>query len=472
MIAATKFNGKKVAVFGLGRTGLACIAALEEGGAQVWAWDDNEAAIVKGRADGLPIVDLREADFSQLDSYVLSPGVPLTHPQPHWSVDKAHAGGVEIIGDTEVFARQVVGTGAKIVAITGTNGKSTTTALIGHVLRQNGLDAEVGGNIGTAVFLLNPPTPEKVYVLELSSYQLDLTPSLQADVAVLMNLSPDHIDRHGNMENYAAVKEKIFAGQGASGVSVISVDDDWCRAIADKLTISTKRQISVEQKLPDGVSASDGVLVDASDAGVKIDLSDMRALKGRHNWQNACAAYCVGVALGLDADEIETAMHSFAGLVHRMEEVGRMNNVVFINDSKGTNADAAARALATFDNIYWIAGGRSKLGGIKELAPYFSQIKRAYLIGEAAPDFAATLEGKVPFEICQTLERAVKAAANDALSDALGDELNKVGKAPVVLLSPACSSFDQYAGFDARGDEFRSLVGKLDGIEPTRGVAA
>ncbi|VAW00544.1 UDP-N-acetylmuramoylalanine--D-glutamate ligase [hydrothermal vent metagenome] len=461
MIAATKFAGKKIAVFGLGRTGLACIAALEAGGAQVWAWDDNKVAIDKGRKDGLPIVDLREADFSQLDSYVLSPGVPLTHPQPHWSVEKAKQAGVEIVGDTEIFARQIAGTGAKIVAITGTNGKSTTTALIGHVLKENGLDAEIGGNIGTAVFLLSPPTPQKIYVLELSSYQLDLTPGLKADVALLMNLSPDHIDRHGSMENYAAVKARIFAGQSEKDVAVISVDDDWCRAIAAGLPEKNRREISVEQVLDTGVSAPDGVL---RDGATRIDLSGMRSLKGKHNWQNACAAYSVGVALGLEARAIEQAMASFGGLVHRMEEVGRIGDVGFINDSKGTNADAAGRALATFNPIYWIAGGRSKEGGIEELAVYFDRVRRAYLIGEAAPDFAKTLDGKVAFEICGTMERAVGAAARDALNE--GD------KAAVVLLSPACASFDQYPSFEVRGNEFRALVARLDGIELTRGVAA
>ncbi len=461
MIAATSFKGRKVGVFGLGRTGLACIAALEKGGAEVWAWDDNEAAIVKGRAAGLPIVDLRDADFSQLDSYVLSPGVPLTHPKPHWSVDRANAAGVEIIGDTEIFAREIAGTGAKILAITGTNGKSTTTVLVGHVLRQCGLDAEIGGNIGTAVFLLDPPTSEKIYVLEFSSYQLDLTPGLRADVAVLMNLSPDHIDRHGSMENYAAVKEKIFAGQSDNDVSVVSLDDDWCRAIAARIPARRLRGISVENRLENGVSALEGVLIDGS---LRIDLGDMRSLKGKHNWQNACAAYCVGIALGLAASDIEKAMHSFGGLVHRMEEVGRVGDVLFINDSKGTNVDATARALATFEPVYWIAGGRSKEGGIEELAPYFDRVKRAYLIGEAADDFAATLEGKVRFDMCGTLDRAVAAAAVDALNDGYENA--------AVLLSPACSSFDQYSGFDVRGEDFRALVTKLDGIELTRGVAA
>jgi len=459
MIAATKFKDKKVGVFGLGRTGYACIAALEQGGAKVWAWDDNEAAVEKGRADGLPIVDLRQADFSQLDSYVLSPGVPLTHPVPHWSVDKAHGAGVEIIGDTEIFVREIAGTGAKIVAITGTNGKSTTTALIDHVLSVGGLDAQVGGNIGTAVFLLDPPTNEKVYVLEFSSYQLDLTPSLQADVAVLLNLSPDHLDRHGTMENYAGVKAGIFAGQGKSDVAIVGVDDHWCADIAAALPDENKILFSVERSLDQGVSAPEGILRDGS---TSIDLGQMRSLKGKHNWQNACAAYCVGKAMGLENDIIERAMHSFGGLVHRMEEIGRIDDVLFINDSKGTNVDAAAKALATFETIYWIAGGRSKQGGIVELEPYFDQVKRAYLIGEAADDFAATLDGKVPFEMCGKLETAVRSATRDSLENQ---------EDAVVLLSPACASFDQYSGFEARGDDFRQIVASLEGIELNKGGA-
>ncbi len=461
MIAATTFNNKKVAVFGLGRTGLTVIEALQKGGADVWAFDDNAAACEKARANGLPIVDLHEADFSQLDSYVLSPGVPLTHPKPHWSVEKAKAAGVEIIGDTEVFVRQVAGTGAKIVGITGTNGKSTTTALIGHVLKSGGLDAEIGGNIGTAVFLLSPPTKNKIYVLEFSSYQLDLTPSLKPDVAVLMNLSPDHLDRHGSMENYAGVKAKIFALQSGRDVGVVGVDDDWCRAIAGQLSGHEIVEISVERYIENGVSALDGFLKSGDE---RIDLNGMHGLRGNHNWQNACAAFAVGRALGLSVDAIEIGMKSFAGLVHRMEMVGQIGNVLFVNDSKGTNADAAGHALATFENIYWIAGGRSKQDGIEPLRQYFPKISQAYLIGESARSFANTLDGVVKYEVCNTLEIAVAHAARDAAS--------KVGEQGVVLLSPACASFDQFLNFEVRGDIFRGLVSDLEGIELTKGVAA
>lgn len=461
MIAADKFCGKTVGVFGLGRTGLAVVEALQAGGANVWAFDDSERACESAAAAGVPIVDLQVADFAQMDSYVLSPGVPLTHPKPHWSVEKARAAGVEIIGDTEVFVRQIAGTKARLVAITGTNGKSTTTALIGHVLSQCGFDVEVGGNIGTAVFLLGPPVAGKIYVLEMSSYQIDLTPSLHADVAVLMNVSPDHIDRHGTFENYAAVKARIFAHQAAQDTAVISVDDAICRQIAEGLYGARVVKISVEQKLADGVSAIDGVLRSGDDV---IDLGDMAGLRGKHNWQNACATFATGRAFGLVAGDMAQAMASFTGLVHRMEQVGRIDKVVFVNDSKATNADASAHALATFEPIYWIAGGRSKQGGIESLRRFFPRIARAYLIGEAADDFAATLDGEVPVEMCHTLDVAVARAARDARKERAGE--------PVVLLSPACASFDQYASFDVRGDAFRELVADLDGIELVKGVAA
>ena len=460
MFAATTFTGRKVGVFGLGRTGLAVIGALEAGGADVFAFDDNAEAVEKCASEGLPVHDLKALDFAGLDALVLSPGVPLTHPEPHWSVKKARAAGVEIIGDTEVFVREVAGSGAKIVAITGTNGKSTTTALIGHVLGDAGLDVEIGGNIGTAVFLLGAPHPGKIYVLELSSYQLDLTPGLKADVAILMNLSRDHIDRHGSMENYAAVKAKVFARQGPGDVAVVSVDDAWCQAIADRLDGGQQVvRMSVEHEEPGGVSAPGGILRAGGD---EIDLNDMGALRGRHNWQNACAAYGAGRALGLDAGQIKKGLEGFTGLVHRLEEVGRIGAVTFINDSKATNADAAGRALAAFDNIYWIAGGRAKEGGIEELRPWFSHVARAYLIGEAAGDFARTLAGHVEYEMCGTLEKALESAARDAAGSSEA----------VVLLSPACASFDQYASFAERGDVFRALVAGREGIELVKGVAA
>ncbi|MGE0212068.1 MAG: UDP-N-acetylmuramoyl-L-alanine--D-glutamate ligase [Parvibaculaceae bacterium] len=464
MFPARHFSGRTVAVFGLARSGLVCAQALVAGGARVIAWDDSAAALATARGAGLPVSDLREVDFSTLDALMLSPGVPLTHPSPHWTVQRATAAGIEIIGDTEVFCREIEGSGARLVAITGTNGKSTTTALTGHVLRSAGLDAETGGNIGTAVFLLSAPHAGRVYVLEMSSYQIDLTPSLKPDAGVLLNLAPDHLDRHGTMEHYAEVKARLFARQTASDTAVIGIDDKWSAAIAGDVRGQARLvPVSVQRSLEDGVSASGGVLEDRRGGRViaSIDLKGMRALRGRHNWQNACAAYAAASALGMTAEAIAAGMTTFPGLAHRMEEVGRLGPILFVNDSKATNADAAARALSSFDPIYWILGGRAKSDGIDALAPYFPRIARAYLVGEAATSFARVLDGKAKWSDCGTIERAVAAAAKDAEAESRKDA--------VVLLSPACASFDQYPNFEVRGEVFCEAVKALAGIRYTRG---
>ena len=456
MFPATRFKGRRIAVLGLARSGLASAQALQAGGAEIAAWDDGEEARREAAAAGIPLRDLSQADFSAFTALVLSPGIPLTHPRPHWSVDKAHAAGIEVIGDTEIFIREIAGTGSRLVAITGTNGKSTTTALTGHVLRSAGLDAHVGGNIGTAVFQLPPPESGRVYVLELSSYQIDLTPGLKPDAAILMNLTPDHLDRHGDMAGYAAVKAKIFARQSTGDVAICSVDDDWSAAIAAALPSgATHRPFSVLRRLDDGISAPDGVLQDCrkGEAQVQLDLRDLNALRGRHNWQNACAAYGAGRAMGVSADAIAEGFRSFPGLAHRMEEVARLGNVIFVIDSKATNADAAEKALLSFDTIYWIAGGLMKAGGIEPLRPLFGRIVRAYLIGRDAPALAETLEGITPYRICGTIEQATEAAARDAR--------NEQRDSAVVLLSPACASFDQFPNFEVRGDAFRKAVKDL-----------
>jgi UDP-N-acetylmuramoylalanine--D-glutamate ligase len=453
MLAARQFNNKAVAVFGLARSGISCALALQAGGARVLAWDDAEASVEKARAEGVAVSNLHMADFTTLDALVLSPGVPLTHPEPHWTVHKAKSAGIEIIGDTEVFLREVRGLGAKIVAVTGTNGKSTTTALIGHVLKSAGLDVEVGGNIGLAVFNLGPPVAGRIYVLELSSFQIDLMPGLKPDVGILTNITPDHLDRHGDMAHYAEVKGRMFTLQGQGDTALIGVDDSWSAAIAARATRADVRPVSVVQALDDGISAPDGVLRDRRKGtlAAEIDLRGMAALRGRHNWQNAAMAYGVAVSLGVGPRVIADAMQRFPGLAHRMQQIATVNSVPYINDSKATNADAAEKALASYDQILWIAGGIAKSGGIEALEPYFPRIRRAYLIGVAAPDFAAALQGRVDFEIVGTLENAVQAAARDAKS---GD---------VVLLSPACASFDQYRNFELRGDAFAGFVRQLPG---------
>jgi UDP-N-acetylmuramoylalanine--D-glutamate ligase len=460
---ASTFRGKKVAVFGLARSGNAMIEALRQGGAEIHAWDDAGPSVEKARAAGFPVSDLHALDFSGLDALILSPGVPLTHPEPHWTVRKARHAGIEIIGDTEVFGREAAAAGAKIVAITGTNGKSTTTALTGHLFKAAGHDCDVGGNIGTAVFLMRQPVKDRVYVLELSSFQIDLMPGLHPHAAILTNITPDHLDRHGNMENYAAVKARIFAKQSAGDTALCGVDDEWCATIASGIRGGADlRMVSVLRPLTDGISAHDGILRDMR-GGIeqaRIDLRAMPALRGAHNWQNACMAYGAARALGVAVADIDAGMNSFPGLAHRMQQVATLDSIAFVNDSKATNADAAEKALSSFDTIYWIAGGIAKSGGIAPLKQYFPKIAKSYLIGQASDDFAATL-GQRPFEKCGTLENAVAAAARDAAMDGR--------KGAVVLLSPACASFDQYPNFEVRGDAFVKAVAALPNVQMISG---
>ncbi|MGE4248952.1 MAG: UDP-N-acetylmuramoyl-L-alanine--D-glutamate ligase [Parvibaculaceae bacterium] len=462
MFPARTFANKTVGVFGLARSGTACAEALRLGGARVFAWDDDAQSVEKARQEGLAIGDLRAADFSTLDSLVLSPGVPLTHPKPHWTVEKAKAAGIEIIGDTEIFQREITGSGARLVAITGTNGKSTTTALAGHLFAAAGRDVDVGGNIGKAVFLLRQPVRDRVYVLELSSFQIDLMPSLKPDAGILTNITPDHLDRHGTIENYVAVKARLFAKQTAGDTAIIGVDESWGEEIVKGLDTGARLlPVSVERALDDGLSAPDGVLKERRGGKelATLDLRRLPALKGRHNWQNAAMAYAAGRALGLGLADVERGLMTFGGLAHRMQEIGRLNGVAFINDSKATNADAAAKALASFDEIYWIAGGIAKAGGIMPLASFFPKIRRAYLIGEAADEFARTIGDRAPVIKTETLDRAVEAAARDAAKE------GRPGA--VVLLSPACASFDHYRNFEVRGDAFVKAVAALPGIRMT-----
>jgi UDP-N-acetylmuramoylalanine--D-glutamate ligase len=460
MFAASTFKDKRVAMFGLARSGISCALALQEGGATVYAWDDSEPAQDKARVDGVTVTNLHTVDFKSLHALVLSPGVPLTHPEPHWTVVKAKAAGVEIIGDTEVFARQVQDTGAKIIAITGTNGKSTTTALIGHVLKQAGLDVDVGGNIGNAVFNLRSPARGLHYVLELSSFQIDLMPGLSPDIGILTNLTPDHLDRHGDMDHYASVKARMFAKQRDGQTALVGVDDTWGVAIADSLHNGADlRRISVVNNLRDGICAPDGILRDMRNGETiaQLDLRDLPALRGRHNWQNACMAYGAATALGVSIPNILKAMQSFPGLAHRMQKVAELGNVSFVNDSKATNADAAEKALTSYDNVFWIAGGLAKAGGIESLRPYLGRVKKAYLIGVSAPELSKELDGDVAIVMADTIARAVQLAAADASASGLPNA--------TVLLSPACASFDQYKNFEVRGDDFVNVVSRLPNIK-------
>jgi UDP-N-acetylmuramoylalanine--D-glutamate ligase len=466
MTPATSFRARRVAVFGLGGSGLASAKALAAGGAAMVCDDDGPARREAARAQGLEVADLRAADWSGFDALLLSPGVPLTHPAPHWSVCKARAHGIEVIGDIEVFVRErrARAPESPFVAVTGTNGKSTTTALIAHLLRAAGRRVALGGNIGTPALALDPPEPGLFHVLEVSSYQIDLAPSLAPSVGVLLNVAEDHLDRHGTMERYAAVKARVPA---AAETAVIGVDDDHGAGLAERLENRGRSviRISMSRALPHGVFYAGGLLHLARNGAVAatLRLDGIGALRGLHNAQNAAAAFATLHALGVEAAAVAEGLRSFPGLAHRMEEVGRLGRVLFINDSKATNADAAARALASFDSIYWIAGGRAKTGGISSLAPFFAKIRRAYLIGEAADGFAATLGGAVPHVLSRDLATALRDAARDAAASGEAE--------PVVLLSPACASFDQFENFEARGDAFRALVRALDGVA-AKGAAA
>jgi UDP-N-acetylmuramoylalanine--D-glutamate ligase len=463
MIAARAFANKTVAVFGLARTGLGAVRSLVAGGTTVIAWDDSSTARDLGGQEGAQIMPWREWPWEKITALVLSPGVPLTHPKPHGVVEHANNARVPVIGDVELFAREVrlnpdLPGKSPVIAITGTNGKSTTTALVGHILNQCGFDAQIGGNIGKSVLELASPSAKTIYVLEMSSFQIDLAPGLVPDVALLSNLSPDHIDRHGSMGNYAAIKARLMRQTAKDGQVAIGVDDGYSSAIFTQASAAGGAQahpVSVGKVLGRGIFVVDGALYDAL-GGRPFKVMDMAAathLPGAHNWQNAALAYGAVRPFVSDSKKIATAIASFPGLAHRMEDVGHIGRTVFINDSKATNADATARALAVYPDIFWIAGGKPKDGGIASLASFFPRIRKAYLIGEAANQFARTLDGKALYEMSGTLDAAVTSAAADAAASA--------SEAPVVLLSPACASYDQFKDFEQRGDAFRGLVAKL-----------
>jgi UDP-N-acetylmuramoylalanine--D-glutamate ligase len=464
MTPVSSFAGKTVALFGLGGSGLVSAQALNAGGARVVAFDDSAAALGKAAAAGIETADLRSLDWSAVAALVLAPGVPLTHPEPHWSVRLAQAAGVEVIGDIELFCRERrrLAPNAPFIAITGTNGKSTTTALIAHILRSAGKDVQMGGNIGTAILSLEPPADDRFHVIECSSYQIDLAPSIDPSVGILINLSPDHLDRHGTMEHYAEVKARMVAN---AAVALIGIDDAFSDAIGRGLSgkdrpyaipVSASREPAWGYFVRGTQVVSRAYGKSAEQAEVLGDLVGIGSLRGRHNAQNAAFACGAAWHSGLTPEEIAQGLRSFPGLAHRMEQIGHQGRVLFVNDSKATNADSSAQALVCFNDIFWIAGGKAKAGGIVPLAPSFPRIRKAYLIGEAAADFARTLDGQMEYEMAGTLDRAVAASARDAAASQAAE--------PVVLLSPACASFDQYPNFEVRGTAFRDLVLALPGL--------
>ncbi len=461
MIALTHTRGQTWAVFGLARSGLATARALLAGGAEVRVWDDTEASRAAAAVAGFQPMQLHEGALVGCAGLALAPGVPLTHPVPNQVVANAQRAGVAIVGDIELLLRELK---PAVYGITGTNGKSTTTALLSHMLKAAGRSIAMGGNIGQAVLELPrfDSAADGAYVIEMSSFQIDLTPGWRARIALLLNITPDHLDRHGSMENYAAIKARIFAGQAAGDTAVIGVDDDYCRAIhAQLVKDNTGRSIvpvSIREILPQGVSALNGQLYEN---GKPVFALDFPALPGAHNGQNIAAAFAAARAAGLDAETIRAGIASFPGLKHRLQRVGSIDGIACINDSKATNADSTEKALAAFENVYWIAGGKAKEGGISSLKALFPRIRRASLIGEAAQDFAATL-GNVPHALCGTLDKAL----DDALAAARQDRIQDA----VVLLSPACASYDQFKSFEHRGDEFIRLVQERGASE--QGAAA
>jgi UDP-N-acetylmuramoylalanine--D-glutamate ligase len=450
-------GGLPVAVLGLGKSGMATALALKHSGVEVAAWDDQPAGREAAAAQDIDLVDLNAADLGAMSLLAMSPGIPLYFPKPHPVALKARAAGLPIVGDIELLYRAEPE--ARYVGITGTNGKSTTTALIGHILSEAGIRIAVGGNLGTPVLTFPALGLGGVYVLEMSSYQLDLADTLSFDAAILLNITPDHLDRHGGMDGYIAAKERIFAHQAGAKAAIVGVDSAASRGVADRLAAQGHARlipISVGAPAPNGVSVIDGWLIDDMDGdGVcEIDLKTIRRLPGSHNWQNAAAAWAAARVSGVEKAVIASALRSFPGLVHRQQLVRTIGSVSFVDDSKATNVDAAEKALAAYDRIYWIAGGRAKEGGIDALAPFMDKVVHAFLVGEAADMFAGWIAGKAPATIVGTIDRAVAEANAMAQADP---------RASTVLLSPACASFDQFPNFEVRGRFFAAAVDALPG---------
>ncbi len=461
MIPVQGYAGAKVAVLGLGRSGLAAAKALQAGGAEALCWDDSPEARATAESGGLTLFDLNRANaWDDVAALIVSPGIPHLYPAPNKLIARAMEAGVPVDNDISLFFRSFATyewdqfeKTPKVVAVTGSNGKSTTSALIAHVLTHAGRDVQLAGNIGRGVLDIDPATDGSVVVLELSSYQTDLARALTPDIAVFTNLSPDHLDRHGGIGGYFAAKRRLFA-EGGPDRAVIGVDEPEGVYLAGQMaegpTDDRVIRVSVDRKLSGPgwqVFARKGFLSEWRKGRQvsSVDLRKVRALPGQHNHQNACAAYAVARTLGIAPKVVAAAFDTFQGLPHRSQVVGEADGVLYVNDSKATNVDAAAAALQAFEHIRWIAGGLGKDGGINDLAPHLSHVAKAYLIGHSARDFALQL-GDTPHEMCGDMATAVARATDDAQP---GD---------VVLLAPAAASFDQYPDFEARGEDFMRAV--------------
>ena len=467
MIHLRGIEGQTFAVMGLGGSGLAAVEALAAAGARVHAWDDDGARRKAAEAKGIALSDPAGGGWEGTQALVLSPGIPHTYPAPHPVAASARDAGVPIICDIELLAR--AGSKARFVGITGTNGKSTVTALIGHIFEIAGRRAAIGGNLGPAALGLNDPGPGGVFVLELSSYQIERIATAVFDIAVLINISPDHLDRHGGIDGYVAAKEGLFDLTRPGAVAVIGTDDAHCQAIEERLAARGDLAlvpISGRSPVPGGVWVEDGHVLDGRAGTTRLiaDLSQAPKLPGSHNAQNAAAAAAVALSAGISPRHVAKGLATYPGLPHRQETVRRIGAVTYVNDSKATNPDAALRAIACYPQIYWIAGGRAKDGGFAELTrargTELTRVRHAFLIGEAADDIAAALDGAIPHSHAATLEAAVADAHHMAQTAARGRTSGNGG--PVVLLSPACASFDQFSDFAARGDAFRKAVATLE----------
>lgn len=464
MIPVSGVDGKRVAVLGLGRSGLSAARALRAGGAEVLAWDDGAMGRSAAEAEGVGIVDLsRTGALEGVDMLITSPGIPHLYPAPHKVIAAAHEAGVPVDNDIGLFFRslglsewQDLDTPPRVIAVTGSNGKSTTAALIAHLLAENGTPVQLAGNIGRGVLDIDPPVDGEVIVLELSSYQTELARALTPDVAVFTNLSPDHLDRHGGLGGYFAAKRRLFA-EGGPDRAVIGVDEPEGAFLAGQMSEGPGDgrliRVSVARKLAGPgwhVFARKGFLAEWRKGRqvASIDLRDVAGLPGVHNHQNACCAYAAVRTLALSPRGVEKSFHSFKGLPHRSQRVAEIGGVIFVNDSKATNVDAAAKALAAFGNVRWICGGLEKEGGLEALKPALGSVVKAYVIGRDAAEFAMKI-GEVEAEICTSMAVAVARAAAEA----------KPGE--VVLLAPAAASFDQYDNFEKRGEDFVAQVESL-----------
>ncbi|MEM8655770.1 MAG: UDP-N-acetylmuramoyl-L-alanine--D-glutamate ligase [Pseudomonadota bacterium] len=460
MIPVQGLSGARVAVLGLGRSGLSAARALAEGGATPVCWDDSPDARARVEAEGFACLDLKkQAAFDGIARLIVSPGIPHLYPAPNPVVAAAWAAGVPVDNDIGLFFQSFAtsdwhrfDTAPRVIAVTGSNGKSTTCALLHHIMEVAGRPSQLAGNIGRGVLDIDPPHDGEVVVLELSSYQTDLARSLTPDVAVFTNLSPDHLDRHAGMGGYFAAKRRLFA-EGGPDRAVIGVDEDEGRFLAGQLsegpTDDRVIRVSAGTKLTGPgwqVYAKKGFLAEfrKSRQVASIDLRDVAGLPGAHNHQNACAAYAAARAVGVAPKLIEQAFHSFAGLPHRSQTIAEAGGVRYVNDSKATNVDSAAKALAAFDNIRWICGGLQKEGGLEGLRNARDRVRKAYVIGREAAQFAMQLE--VEAQVCGTMAEAVAAAMADA------------ERGDVVLLAPAAASFDQYDSFEKRGEDFVAQV--------------